>query len=127
MSDGILLFPDIMSDRFWKIICSPVSIKFGEFMSYYKRKNFIKNFLKNCDQKTSSRPFCVCKELKRNLYWKMKFLKEAADIRLYISKTIKMCPNQYTDLLRFLFTGDSLKIKRACNYFPGHIFHRNFW
>ena len=23
MSDGILFFPDIMSDRFWKIICSP--------------------------------------------------------------------------------------------------------
>ena len=127
MSDGILLFPDIMSDRFWKIICSPVSIKFGEFMSYYKRKNFIKNFLKNCDQKTSSRPFCVCKELKRNLYWKMKFLKEAADIRLYISKTIKMCPNQYTDLLRFLLQEILWKLKRACNYFPGHIFHRNFW
>ena len=78
-----------------------------------QKKKFYQKFLKNCDQKTSSRPFCVCKELKRNLYWKMKFLKEAADIRLYISKTIKMCPNQYTDLLRFLFTGDSLKIKKG--------------
>ena len=37
-------------------------ITFGQFMSYYKSKNFIKNFYKNCDLKTSSRPFCVCKE-----------------------------------------------------------------
>ena len=27
-----------------------------------------------------------------------------------ISKTIKICTNQYTDILRFLFTKDSLKI-----------------
>ena len=38
-------------------------MKFGQFMSYYKRKKFIKKFYKNCDPKTSSRPFCVCKEL----------------------------------------------------------------
>ena len=38
-------------------------MKFGQYMSYYKRKNFIKNFYKNCDLKTSSRPFYVCKEL----------------------------------------------------------------
>ena len=37
-------------------------MKFGQFMSYYKRKNFIKNFYKNCDLKTSSRPFFICKE-----------------------------------------------------------------
>ena len=38
-------------------------MKFGQFMSYYKRKNFIKKFDKNCDLKTSSRPLGVCKEL----------------------------------------------------------------
>ena len=38
-------------------------MKFDQFMSYYKRKNFIKKFPKNCGLKTSSRPFCVCKEL----------------------------------------------------------------
>ena len=38
-------------------------MKFGQFMSDYKRKNFIKKFYKNCDLKTSSRFFCVCKEL----------------------------------------------------------------
>ena len=36
-------------------------IKFGQFMSHYKRKNF-KIFYKNCSLKTSSRPFSVCKE-----------------------------------------------------------------
>ena len=38
-------------------------MKFGQLMSYYKRKNFMKKFHKNCDLKTSFRPFCVCKDL----------------------------------------------------------------
>ena len=38
-------------------------MKFGQFMSYSKRNNFIKIFYKNCGLKTSSRSFCVCKEL----------------------------------------------------------------
>ena len=38
-------------------------MKFGQFMSYYKRKKIIKIFCKNCDLKTGSRPFCVCKKL----------------------------------------------------------------
>ena len=38
-------------------------MKFAKFMSYYKRKKFIKKFYKNCDLKTISKPFCVCKEL----------------------------------------------------------------
>ena len=33
-------------------------MKFGQFMSYYKRKELSKNYAK-----TSSRLFCVCKEL----------------------------------------------------------------
>ena len=37
-------------------------MKFGHILSHYK-KNFIKKFNKNCNLKTSSRPFCVCKEL----------------------------------------------------------------
>ena len=37
-------------------------------MSYYKRR-LIKKLYRNCDLKTSSKSFCVCK-----LYWKMKFL-----------------------------------------------------
>ena len=33
----------------------------AQLMLYYKRKNY-QNFCKNCDLKTSSRPFCVCKK-----------------------------------------------------------------
>ena len=32
-------------------------MKFGQFMSYYKRKKFIKEFNKNCNLETSSDPF----------------------------------------------------------------------
>ena len=38
-------------------------IKFGQLMSYSKRNNIIKKFYKKCGLKTSSRLFCVCKEL----------------------------------------------------------------
>ena len=38
-------------------------IKFGQFMSYSKINNFIKKFYKKRGLETSSRPFCVCKEL----------------------------------------------------------------
>ena len=37
-------------------------MKFGHLMSYYKRKKIIKIFCKNCNLKTSSRSFFVCKE-----------------------------------------------------------------
>ena len=38
-------------------------MKFGQLMSYCKSEKIIKNVCKNCDLKTSSRPFCVCKKL----------------------------------------------------------------
>ena len=38
-------------------------IKFGQIISYYKKK-IIKKFYKMCELKTSSRHFCVCKELR---------------------------------------------------------------
>ena len=38
-------------------------MKFGQFVSYYQRKDFIKKICRNCNLKTSSRPFCVRKEL----------------------------------------------------------------
>ena len=40
-------------------------MKFGQFISYYKGKTFVKIFYKNCDLETrpATRPFCVCKEL----------------------------------------------------------------
>ena len=65
-------------------------MKFGQFKSYYKGKNFIKNFYKTSNQKTSLRPFCVCENLSTTTCGKCN------------SKTIKICPNQHTDFLRFL-------------------------
>ena len=38
-------------------------MKFGQFMSYHKRKKFIEKFYKHYDLITSSRSFWDCKEL----------------------------------------------------------------
>ena len=38
-------------------------MKFGQFMAYSKRNNFMKKVFKNCILKTSSRLFCISKEL----------------------------------------------------------------
>ena len=53
------------------------------------KKKIIKTFCKNCNLKTSSRPFFVCKEFKQNLYWKLKFLKQATYIRYVIAELSK--------------------------------------
>ena len=37
-----------------------------------------------------------------------------------------MCPNQFVDLLRFLFTGDSLKIKESLELLSIPQFSENF-
>ena len=84
-------------------------MKFGQFIPYYKRKPIIEKFPENRDLKTSSRPFLCLQRIKHNSYWKMKFLKPATYIG-YISKTNKICQNQHTELLRFHFREDSLKI-----------------
>ena len=86
-------------------------MKFGQFMSYEKRKNFIKKFYQNCDLKTSSRPFCICKELtttsteneifESSLYW------------ICNRKAFEICSNQHPDLLRIVLTEDSLKLKKG--------------
>ena len=87
-------------------------MKFGQFMSYEKRKNSISKFYQNCGLKTSSKPFYVCKELSTTsigneifgasyLYW------------ICNSKAFEICSNQYADFLRIIFTGDSLKIKKG--------------
>ena len=81
--------------------------KFGQFMSYYKRKDFIKKFYKNCDLKTSPRPICVCKDLS--------------------TTSIGICPNQDTDVLIFLFTGGSLKIKKGLELVSRPQFFHFFW
>ena len=79
-------------------------MKFGQVILCYKRKKFIKEFSKNCDLKINSRPFCVCKELSITSTGKLTFFKQGILYQICISKTIKICPNQHTGLLRFLFT-----------------------
>ena len=68
--------------------------------------------------------------IRHNLYWKIKFLKQAIYIRCY-SKTIKIYPNQLADFLRFLFTEVSLKIKKGLelvsrSHFSWKFFDKNF-
>ena len=49
-------------------------MKFGQFMSYYKREDF----------------FLLClQRIKHSFYWKMKFLKQATYIRYVIAKLSK--------------------------------------
>ena len=80
-------------------------MKFGQFMSHYKRKNFIKKFCKNCSLKTSSRPFCVCKELSTTTIGQWNFWTKLLLLDMY-QQNYQICPNQHTDLLKFLFTED---------------------
>ena len=56
----------------------------------------------------------------------MKFLKEAALLDYALAKTMKIRPNQHTDLLRLLFTGDSLKIKKTLKLVSKPHFSYNF-
>ena len=48
-------------------------MKFSQFIWYYKRKYLITKFYKTCNLKTSSRPFCVCKELSTSSIGKWDF------------------------------------------------------
>ena len=57
-------------------------MKFGQFMSYEKRKNFIKEFYQNCGL------LCL-QRIKHNFYWKMKFVKQATYIGYVIAKLSK--------------------------------------
>ena len=56
-------FSNFMTSSNVMCVNESLLMKFGQFMSYSKRNSFIKKFYKNCGLKTSSRLFCVCKEL----------------------------------------------------------------
>ena len=104
-------------------------MKFGQFMLYHKwfffffffffffSKIFIKSatwkprnktlyFYKECDLDP-----CVHKILStalENKIYEVSYLYQICK-----SKTIKVCPNQHADLLRFLFTYDSSRIEKG--------------
>ena len=79
-------------------------------MSYSKRNNFIKKIYKNCGLKTSSRSFCVCKELSTTSTGKWNFWSNPL-ILTFNSKAIKISPNQHAGFFRFLVTRDSLGLE----------------
>ena len=54
-----ILSPCILDIQIWEVNNS-VLVKIGQIL---QKEKFIKKLYKNCDIKTSSRPFCVCKEL----------------------------------------------------------------
>ena len=93
-------------------------MKFGWFISYLKRKNFIEIFYKNYKQKTSSRSFCVWKKLsttsigKRN-YWSKLFVLDRY-VLAKPSKSVQISP---------LTSLDSFLLKIPCRKKR----ERSFW
>ena len=72
-------------------------------MSYHKKKNH-ENIPQKLQPENQFQVLLCFQKLKYYFYYKIKLLKQATYIR-YVLKTIKICPNQNTDLLRFLFRG----------------------
>ena len=66
-------------------------MKFDQFMPYFKINNFIKKFYKNCGPKTSSRSFCVCKDLSTTSIGNWNFWSNLLilDIRAYSSSSLR--------------------------------------
>ena len=90
-------------------------MKFGQFMSYYKRKNFIKKFCKYCNLKTSSRPFCVCKELSATSIEKWNFWSKLLILGYVIAKLSKFVKISMLTSLHSLLQRILWKLKRAWN------------
>ena len=85
---------------------------FDQFMSYYKRKYFFKDLYEKDCLETTSRSFCVCKEVNTTSIekWEISWLYWICN-----SKTSKICLNYQVNFFKFLFTEDSLNIKRTQN------------
>ena len=52
---------------------------------------------------------------------------EASYYWIHIRKIIRICPNNHTDCLRFLFTEDYMKIKKGLELVSRPHFHVIFW
>ena len=99
----------------------------GQFMSYQKRNVFSKKFQNNCDLKTSSGPFCICKEVSTNLIMENNIFKATClKYQICNTTTIQICQNYHVYLLRFLYTEDSLKIKKGLELVSRPHFSYNF-
>ena len=104
----------------WKV--NSLLMKFGHFVLDWKRKIFIHKFYKNCDLKTSSRSFCVCKG--SSTIWT--FWSNLLILDKY-QQTIQICQNHHAYLLRFFFTEDSLKIEKGLGTSFQDIFFTEFF
>ena len=89
-------------------------MKFGQFMSYYKRKSFIKIFYKHCSLKTSFRPFRVCKELRLTCIRKWNFRSKLL-FRYIIAKLSKFVQVTMLTSTEFFLQWILWKLKRAWN------------
>ena len=86
-------------------------MEFGQFMILQKKEH-IQKILQKLQPENYFLALLCLKKIKHNLHYKMKFMKEATYIRYVIVK-LKICPNQYTDLLRFFLVEYSSKIKTS--------------
>ena len=87
-------------------------MKFGQFMSYYKRKKLLQNLTKTAAWKLVPDPFLFAKNYTQPLLENEAF--EANYLYyIHVLAKLKICPNKLTDLPKFLFTEDSLKIKKG--------------
>ena len=93
-------------------------MKFGQFMSYYKKK-------KKLWPDNSFQALLCLQRMKHNFYWGMKFLKQATYIRYVIenlSKFVQISMLTFTES----FLEDFLKIKKALELVSRPHFSQNF-
>ena len=83
-------------------------MKFGQFMSYFKKKSFHQKIIQKLRPENQFQALLCLQRIKQNL----KYLKQST-YYIFNRKTIKISPNQHATLPRFLFTEDSLKIKKG--------------
>ena len=64
-------------------------MKFGQFMSYYKRKKNHPKIIQKLRPENQFQAFLYLQRIKHNFYQKMKFLKQATCIRYVVAKISK--------------------------------------
>ena len=96
-------------------------MNFGQVISYYKRKDFFKEFYKNCDLKTNFRSFQVCKELSTTSIGKWNFSSKLIIFRYVIAKLSKFGHISMQTSSDFFLQRILWKFKRAWSWRP-HLF-----
>ena len=78
-----------------------------------QKKSFYRKILQtNTARELVHGHFCV-QTIMQNLYWKMKFLKQVEGIAYVMAKLLKYVKIKQANFLNFLFTKDSLQIKKV--------------